>query len=343
MQESAPITEETEESREGTAVHEYAAWVLNDEFYPQIGGTMANGIVVTEAMVECAEVYIQEIGRLNTRPFIEQRLDLSVIHPDCFGTPDAMYYDTEAKRLYIWDYKHGYGIVEPEENAQLIAYAAGAMDYYKVHDFDITVVLTIVQPRAPHPSGPVRSWRVKGEELRPYINPLANAANANMSGAGQCKAGQHCRNCKALSVCHTGVSHGMAMLQTAHLPITVQPTPEYMGQMVEMCKWAEKLFGKLAISYEEQLKNFIMSGGVVEGWTLEQKFGNKAWNRPIEEVIELGDLMGVDLRKPAAAITPTQAKKAGLAPELIAAYSHTPSSGVALKRADDTKIKRIFA
>lgn len=336
LQKFAPPEEETEESRVGTAVHELCALMVTGGW---IGEAAENGIAWDAEAYECAEIF-KSVVAIGAE--VEKKLPIRTIHPECFGTPDAMHYDPIAKRLYIWDYKHGYGIVEPFENFQLISYAAGALDYYGVHDFDITVELVVVQPRAPHPLGPVRSWKVRGEELRPYINRLANAANENLNGGGKCRTGEHCYNCPARTVCHTAVSNGLALFQIAQRPTPVQLDDEALSQLLALSQYAKKLFSKLEDLYAEQLKNRIMSGAVVQGWTVEQKLSNLKWTKSTDEVIALGELVGVDLRKATEVITPTQARKAGVPEELLRAYSAKESAGVSLTRAENSQIQLIF-
>ena len=69
---------------------------------------------------------------------------------------DFYLYDQAEKTLYVTDLKYGYEIVEPFENWQALAYAAGVAALPgMVPD---KVVITIVQPRAPHRRGPIRTW-----------------------------------------------------------------------------------------------------------------------------------------------------------------------------------------
>src|SRR4029077_19554284 len=71
------------------------------------------------------------------------------------------------RRLSVFDYKNGRGIeVYPQDNAQLLCYAAGA--YYDLtakerEDVD-EIELVIVQPRTPN-GDPERSWVISDLDL----------------------------------------------------------------------------------------------------------------------------------------------------------------------------------
>ena len=116
-----------------------------------------------------------------------------------FGTVDATIAEPFGT-LEVVDYKYGAGIVvEPEDNTQLLLYAIGA-----AHEFDYNfedVKLTIIQPRAPHALGPIRSWTTSIENLKKWATVFRQAVIACEEPDAPLKAGDHCRFCRAASTC----------------------------------------------------------------------------------------------------------------------------------------------
>jgi hypothetical protein len=92
---------------------------------------------------------------------------------------------------------------------------------------------------------------------------------------------------------------------------------------------------------ESEVLGRIKQGTNVPGWMTQQSEGREKWNKPIEEVLALGDLMGVNISKPTA-LTPKQSIKAGLPAELIASYIERPKGEIKLVADDGTKARKIF-
>jgi hypothetical protein len=154
--------------------------------------------------------------------WIEQRFSLEALDPpfDAGGTGDAVIYLPAERRLEIVDLKGGRGVVvEAMGNPQLRTYALGAMLANQGLDVD-RVTVTIVQPRAPHKEGRIRSetftvgdlveWSV--EMLRAMGRAKAAIeARAMITGTLTEEAwadtwltpGDHCREtfCKAAGSC----------------------------------------------------------------------------------------------------------------------------------------------
>jgi len=95
---------------------------------------------------------------------------------------------------------------------------------------------------------------------------------------------------------------------------------------------------------EEQAMHEIRSGKSNPFLTVEQSYGRKRWKKdvPVDEVLMMGDLMGVDLRKPVELDTPTKVAKKGIDESVISAYSETPSTGWKLVEINTVKTRQIF-
>jgi hypothetical protein len=72
--------------------------------------------------------------------------------------------------------------------------------------------------------------------------------------------------------------------------------------------------------------------------------GRERWKKdvPHAEVIMMGDLLGVDIRKPVEMDTPAQVRKKGIDESVIAEYSETPMTALKLVEVDGAKIRQIF-
>jgi hypothetical protein len=115
---------------------------------------------------------------------------------DIWGTSDLIVVNTD--ELVVLDYKHGYGVVEVEDNAQLLTYAVGARRKYGRRR---RYRLVIVQPRARHDAGPVRETMITDGELTKFATLLKAAAKATGAPNAPRTAGTHCRWCRARGEC----------------------------------------------------------------------------------------------------------------------------------------------
>jgi hypothetical protein len=161
---------------------------------------------VTAEMAEGVQTYVEfcrdiQIRHDDMEVSVEQWLDLTHIPGMEGGTGDFLAYDPRECLLDVTDFKYGRGVaVEPQENPQLLCYALGAVKRYgnrKIHK----VRLTVVQPRAPHPAGPVRTWEADVIDLYDFRLDLERAAAATGQPDAPLFAGEHCKFCKAAGVC----------------------------------------------------------------------------------------------------------------------------------------------
>lgn len=358
MQERYPESEESEAAREGTASHwvgaailEHARGGVRSEYQNFIGQTAPNGIILTEEMVEAADVYASDV--LSTcndiddieSLFIETKTKILRIHPaHCWGTPDCWFYDADKGILYVWDYKYGHRIVDPYDNWQLILYILGVLGllFPKNDEPDVIVCMKIVQPRSYHHEGPVREWRFRTENLRGYVNRLENSAENALSDDPRTAAGLWCRDCTGRHVCDTLQRAAMSAVDIMGDVSAYELSPTAMGIELSILDRAVKLASYRLDGLKTQAIETVKSGELVMGWGVEQGKGRQKWDKSSDEVFSLGDLMGTELRKAPEAITPKQAIKAGMDKALIDTYSSTPLTGLKLVPDDGSNAKRVF-
>ena len=178
--------------------HEVAASLLTKAFNE-------NTIIdtVLEEYVNALSIYVDYVYNLKKTcdiVLIEHAFDMGHIYPDLYGTADAVGLDKKNGILHVVDLKFGEGIVvEVKDNPQLEYYALGAL---RTLNFPCKKVeMTIVQPRAYHPLGAIRSHTVSVLDFHEIENNIAReAAHTNLANP-RFKAGEWCLFCKASRIC----------------------------------------------------------------------------------------------------------------------------------------------
>ena len=326
-----PEEEESEAARIGTQVHAIIEQLFRDADF--IDPT------ATDEMMESARMFVQNVREVITGRDgdlrIEQSVQIPRIHKACFGTPDATFFDPVKRVLFIWDYKHGMSLVEVFDNEQLISYAAGLMDEYGE---DIPIVFRIVQPRAFHRNGPIREWLTDGVSLRGAINLLANAAGKNLNGDGQCQTGEHCRYCKAHHVCEAAINAGYSLYEASASPVPLDMSAAAMGVYYATLTRAIKHLESLKAGFEAQIMGRIGNGEAIPGWSVQMGTGNRKWSLDASALFDMGDAIGINLRKPVEPISPAQAEKLGFDKATVAALTVKPETGLKLVQSNPSLI-----
>jgi hypothetical protein len=335
--------ERGEAAEEGNAVHWMCAEVLSGRGSGEwIGRTAPNGILITADMKAAGIEYVEAVSasapNMHDR-HIEEMLRIPRVHPECFGTPDHWAFIEQDGNLFVDDLKYGFSLVEAEENAQLITYTIGILDLLPRH-FENTIMchLRIIQPRAFHPLGTARTWRIPATELRTYANLLESAAAAALGPAPVTAAGKQCHYCRARHACEAASRYSMWAADYAGGCIPQHLTPKGMAIEIGTLRRAQEIIKHRLTGLETAA---IALGGV-PGWAVERGPGRLTWVRPVAEVIALGELMGVSLGKPPEPITPTQAIKAGLPADVVGAYADRPNGEAKLVPVESTRAARVF-
>ena len=135
---------------------------------------------------------------------LEQRVEMpSAYAPgDVWGTADVLIYLPHRQKLHVIDYKHGAGVpVDVWQNRQLAQYGTSAifgLDLGTVVDADFT----IIQPRAKHADGPIRTWTVDFDEALHWLCQLDEEIRlAQAPDAPLIPGEKQCRFCAAAATC----------------------------------------------------------------------------------------------------------------------------------------------
>ena len=325
--------EESPSAQEGHAAH----WVLAARLSkhtgtPAVGTFAPNGVMITEEMIQgavLAEAFIRSLAAVPLHEGVEETLDISFIHPECWGTCDYWCLDIGRSNLHIVDYKFGHMVVEPFENWQLIAYAAGVLHIPSITAK--TVHLHIVQPRAYHPTGKsIRTWSIEFPQLQVYWEKLRRTEMFAMQPNAPLKPSSQCQFCSARHACDALQRRVLAHLDSDVYSAEHELTPEQLGNELRMLLRAQTVLDARITGLKQQALSLIKQGQRVNWFRAEPTRGREKWKKSVEEVITLGKLWGIELAKPIECITPKQAVDAGLPRDIMAEYSETQSGEIKL-------------
>ena len=353
MEAAYPETgERDQQALDGEASHWAASEMLQGRL-TSVGDRAPNGVVLDVEMVQGADLMyddvVQTMAPFGMRPedgASEVTLDIRKIHPACFGTPDYRAWVPRAVggnlRLIVWDYKFGHRVVEAFENWQGVAYVCGALEQATAHDRYVDVEFRVVQPRAPHPKGPVRSWSFTGSDLRPYVERASAAAAEALGPAPAARVGPECRDCRARHACPTLQAAALSACDVAGQASPFDMPPVAMGLELRTLRRAAELLAARISGLEEQALAVARRGVPVPGWRVATGRGRTVWTVPDAEVIEMGRLLGVDVAKPPEALTPLQSRDAGLPSALVDGISTTRSGAAVLVPDDGSLARQVF-
>lgn len=320
------VEPETEASAEGTLAHKAAECaLLNKPFHEDATDEMIDGAIIYAD-------YIRSIVDPRLRIHIETKVD--GVHPENWGTPDA--YVLTHDTLHIFDYKFGRGIVEAYRNWQLLNYAAGIV----TKKWDGSIHMHIIQPRAFHRNGTCRVWTIARSEATSFFEQLRSATIEALRPDAKCFTGSHCEYCPGRYRCDALLKCGYSIIERSGESLPLDIAADTMGMILTQVRDSIERLNAIQSGLEQQVMSALRSGARVPGWHIETGSGRERWRVPYEEVVALGDAMGVELRKPGL-ITPKQSIKAGLSRELVDSFTETPAGKTKIER-DDGRLSQVF-
>ena len=309
---------------EGTIAHEHAANWLIDNKEPEM----------PEEMARAVSMYVKDVRLIPGDREVEQRVNIPGIHPQCWGTPDAV--TRNGKRLWLWDFKYGYGIVEVFMNWQLLTYACGVS---KPGD---EIHLRIVQPRVWHKQGPVREWVITHDGLQFYGQQLRKAAAVAMGDNPQTVPGPHCRYCSARHTCKSARRVCLDGADYAAEASTEELSDRAIGKEIETLRWAQELISYRLTGLEADAFERLRSGKRCDGIEVSQSTGRLEWSCSPEDIVAMADILSVDVRKAPELVSPRQAIAAGLPTEIVQQYATRRPGNQKLITNGDLKAQQVF-
>lgn len=270
---------------EGTLAHALAEHCLNVGIHPSQVPEL-DGQSIAQEMTWHVAVYTDYVrqrclelgaGAIGATAFlaVETPVDLTWLHPDCWGTLDAVIYQPFGRAVVV-DLKYGAGVpVEVDDNPQLAFYALAPF-----HDYDCTEVeVVIVQPRCHHEAGPIRSRTYTHAELQQWAERFRAGAVACDAPDAPLTPGKHCDKwCKAAAICPALRERALASAQAefgAVPPAPASLSPQQLADVLAKASlisaWADAV---RAFAYDQALK-----GSPPPGYKLVAgRKGPRKWN-----------------------------------------------------------------
>jgi hypothetical protein len=287
-------------AREGTAAHAVAEGILTGEWVPtanwkgleSLGTRLAVQSVAVEAggripvtpdLLAAVEVYVRFCRQLadsrpDVRTEVEVEVNLDMLKPpaEMYGTGDYLAY-VPGEWLHVVDYKHGAGVaVEVKGNTQLMYYALAAYCYLASRGMRFPLInATIVQPRAQHIDGPIRTVTYSVEELLDWGNELIAAAERALEPGAPLALGSHCRFCRALAKCPQAKATALELAQSEFPAATLSDaTEESIASLLDTVDdWLENWCRAVRGEGLRRLEN----GADLPGWKLVPKRATRKW------------------------------------------------------------------
>lgn len=351
-----PEEDDPDYRREGTAMHEAGEHCLRlglDTW--EIVGQTFNDTVIDQPMADAIQTYLDQCRADMDKAvvfYIEYPVS-SPVHPDFYGSADFVAVLALKNRvamadvgldpsecLKIKDLKGGEGIVvEPEDNPQMKYYGFGVIDEIerksaiKLRD-DLRVELEIVQPRAFHVDGPIRSWSTTVGEIKAWVHNVLVPAMHATELDDTLEAGPWCRFCPAKLVCPL-----LTSLFRAACVANPKEVVNYGNEsLARSWGYAKAVKFYLKALEDETFRRLNMGNNVgFEGIAkLVPKKSNRVWNTDAKDEAK-AKFKDDAFTKPELK-SPAELEKLSPAAKLfVKEYAHHPDTGLTVAAWDDSK------
>jgi len=338
----AEETDEPEYRSEGTSAHGAAAHCLQtgEETFEIIDRQFGKHKVTAE-MASAVGAYVRNCLGLvepGDEVLIETGISAPDFHPDFFGTVDFSVVKLLLKMLKIRDFKYGIGIaVDAEWNSQLMYYAYGIVRKLlaRAPANDLTgwnVEIGIVQPRAFHSAGPIRTWTISVDDLIKWAEETLKPAMLATALDADLNAGSWCRFCPAKLVCP---------LQEALFGAAMQADPKRIVRLTDASLGRSYQYIAAVKKYIDALQTEVLrrleAGAKVDGVKLVNKKANRVWKADAENELKVTFGADVIYTKPTLK-SPAEIEELGEdAAAKVKGLAYTPQSGLTVALLSDKR------
>lgn len=309
---------------------------------------------VDPEMVEAVQTYLDtvraEVGEGDTL-WVEKQFSLETVGaPEpMFGTSDASVYKRASGRLVVIDFKYGAGL--PVEvgsadgddisrlNKQLLYYALGAAVTLPQECEVREVEIVIVQPRAPHPDGPVRRAVIDAFDLAVFAGDLMAAARRTQAADAPLAAGSWCKFCAALATCPERYTSAVAAAQSDFSGDLSDLTTDKIANILDKADEIEDWIKAVRAHAHDRLAADPAS---VPGWKLVPKRATRSWSdEEADDTVDALRLLGLSEEEIFEKKLRSPAKIEKLLPKddrnALEALTVKESSGTTLARESDRR------
>lgn len=332
--------DEGEAAKEGTA----AAWVAEccingDADSPDdlVGRVHKNGVEIGPDMARHLHDYVRLAkSRQGARAENYGAVPSADGTFQIAGTSDLWSWSHGPDDFHIDDLKFGFGIKEPT-TLQLMAYALIAH-----YAFGITPRrwhLGIFQPRAQHPLGP---YRVRTLTHDQFLQESAALWQQAQQAARPTNAtpGDHCKYCRAAAIC-TALTHSVyRIVDNVETRSYLEPTAQQLADELDMLERISTLIDARKSAIESEALARINKGEMIPGYAKNPTLGKRAWKFDAATVQAfVGSHIPVTN---AVLITPAEAERRHVPPEIIKALTYRPNVGFKLGKYDPRLIAQVM-
>ena len=332
---------------EGTQAHELLETMLLNLKIGAPGVLGAKRAAAPQDMmidaVQIAFEYVSDL--LDANPgcelAIEKKFELpSQAAPgEVYGTSDVVIYSPTLRKLWVLDYKHGSGVpVDIIGSKQLRFYALGAL--VETNRPVDKIEITIMQPRAFHPAGPIRSEVFDVAELVEFFGEIETAITlAQEDNAVLVSGDEQCRWCPAKTFCPAREKQALALVRqdfhdvrqvTAEsLPVVNELSPDRIGHILTFKDLVEDWLDAV----EKRGIELAKTGVFIPGRKLVEPVGRRTYNDASTAARKLADTVNDVINEFAAAGTP-------YTPALEADFLSTPEAVGVTEM--DAKLKKLL-
>lgn len=317
--------EDNEAAREGRQAHKWAANLLTDPDYPRPD-------YATDEMEWMVRTYVDAVtgvaGVLNI--VVEGEYIATYVNKLNKCVIDAYVWDRANNTLHVFEFKTGRTPVDPESSWQLRDYVVALSSNINVND-DTKYIPYVVQPRSLDGIGiKARIWHKS--DLIKMTETLRDAATRAISEPDVACTGTHCQYCPLTAQCETlgkEVDEFNPVLIACH---NLDDTA--LSATITDIRRKAKLLQARLDGLELDAVHRITHGRQLPDYTLAPSMSHKKWTVPDDTVIAFGSLFGLDLAKPVATVTPTQAfqvaKSHNVDPEILSTYIESVAGALKL-------------
>ena len=339
---------------EGTAAHDLAEKCLTSgknaiDFLHSKFGAFPVDVEMATAVQEYVDVCRATLTGVGggANSWVECRINLAPLDPPVpmYGTTDFASYNDVGFILDIVDLKFGRGVlVEVENNPQLKYYAVGTVLEIEKEDPSIVITkvrVTIVQPRADHPDGSVRTVEYAYSELLDFTGELLDQAEATLKPDAPRVPGDWCRWCPAAAICPEKAGQSLALAKVEFAAPVVAP-PEPSTLTVQDLAWlldTVPAFEAWLKSVRTYATNLLETGGKIPGHKLVDKRADRKW-KDEAKAVEWAEKEGIPSEQafaPRKLLSMPQMEKLVGKKFIPAELYHKKSSGVTLAPESDKR------
>lgn len=260
----------SEYAEEGRLAHKIAELKLRKAFIEPMGPRAFNNRIkkfkenpqFQDEMLRHTDTYLDYISGIvhghSSTPYVaaEKKLDYSLYAPEGFGTGDCIIIGENT--VYVIDFKYGKGVpVTAKMNPQMMLYALGTHIAYSFLYQLENVKMVVVQPRLDSISEyemPIIDLLAWGENIKPI-------AQKAFAGEGEFVPGDHCRFCRARSLCRARAEFNTGLEEYNFMKPPLISNEE-VGQILQraqnLAKWVKNL--------EDYALAECLAGNDIPGW-----------------------------------------------------------------------------